>query len=75
MLSMSIIVAILITNFTLATMTRFAPQFNLFSIGINMSLIIGLILLYFTYNLYTDKSETLVQEGMTFLQHSFAKIK
>ncbi|MEO8400364.1 MAG: flagellar biosynthetic protein FliR [Gammaproteobacteria bacterium] len=73
MLSITVIVAILITNCALAVMTRFAPQFNLFSIGINMTLILGLICIYMTFQLFIDKGTIYLQEGLTFMQQTIVR--
>jgi flagellar biosynthetic protein FliR len=73
-LSISIVVTIMITNITIAVMTRFAPQFNIFSIGINISLMIGLISLYVTFNLFVDYSVEYMNDGFNFVKH-FLKLK
>lgn len=74
-LAMSIIVTIMITNFALAMMSRFAPQFNLFSIGINMALILGLICVYITYNLTVVKGMAFLQEAMAFIHSILTRLK
>jgi len=74
-LSIAIIIAILITNFALAIMTRFAPQFNLFSIGINLTLIFGLICVYVTFNLFINKSSDFIQQNLTVLQDIILRLK
>jgi flagellar biosynthetic protein FliR len=56
MLSMTIITVVLVTNIGLAVMTRFAPQLNLFSIGINLQIVVGLILVYATYAIFVNKA-------------------
>lgn len=75
LLSMSIIVAIFLTNFTMAIMTKFAPQFNLFSIGVNMTLIIGLICVYLTFNLFVDRGVAYVQDNLQVMHDVFIKLK
>jgi flagellar biosynthesis protein FliR len=75
LLSMSIVVSIMLTNFALAVMTRFAPQFNLFSVGINMTLIIGLICIFVTFNLFVEKSSSIFNEGLMFLKQAVEMIK
>lgn len=74
-LSMTIIVAVLITNFALALMARFAPQFNLFSIGVNMTLILGLVCIYAMFDMFTVKGADFLNESMQFLQTSLGKLK
>lgn len=73
-LSITIIITILLTNIALAVVTKFAPQFNLFSIGINISLIIGLLLIYLTFSTLVDKGEYLIQNGLNFLQNTLLKL-
>lgn len=75
MLSITVVIAVLITNFALAMMTRFSPQFNLFSIGINMTLILGLYCVYLTFTLVVDKGAGFLHESITFLQSSIGKLK
>lgn len=69
LLSVTVILAILITNFSLALMTRFAPQFNLFSIGINITMILGLFCVYLTFNLFIDRGSSILQQGFAFLSN------
>lgn len=75
LLSITIIMTVLLTNISLAVMTKFAPQFNLFSIGINITLIIGLFSLYLTFDVLVEKTMVLIQEGLQFLTLTLAKIK
>ena len=64
----SITVALLI-NIALATMTKFAPQFNIFSIGVNIQLAIGLFMLYLTFSLFTQGATSAINDGLlTFRQ-------
>lgn len=72
-LAITVIVAILITNFSLAILSKFAPQFNIFSIGTNLTLIIGLIIVYITFNVFLDKSQELIGQGLEFLRHSLVR--
>jgi flagellar biosynthetic protein FliR len=75
MLSITIIVTILLTNTALAVMTKFAPQFNIFSVGINMTLIIGLITIYMTFNMFINQSNHMLVDGLNYLQTSFHKLR
>lgn len=75
LLSITVIVAILATNFSLALMTKFAPQFNLFSIGINMTLVLGLICVYLTFGLFIDQGTNLIQDGLVFLTQNLGHLK
>jgi|SRR5579885_162758 flagellar biosynthetic protein FliR len=75
MLSITIITVLLLTNIALAIMTKFAPQFNLFSIGINMQSIIGLICIYVTFNLYMDNSGNLIRDCLAFLMQTLHEMR
>lgn len=74
LLSITVVIVMLVTNFAIATMSKFAPQFNVFSIGINLSLVIGLICIYLTFDLYIDKATSLLEQGMNFLKISLVKM-
>jgi flagellar biosynthetic protein FliR len=43
MISITVLVVLLLMNISLAVMTKFAPQFNLFTLGINLQIILGLM--------------------------------
>ncbi len=64
MISITIIAAILMTNICLAVMSKFAQQFNLFSVGLNMSLIIGLVCIYLTFNTATRLGGEYIKESL-----------
>ena len=68
-LSITIIISMLLTNITIAVMSRFAPQFNIFSVGINITMILGLIFVYLTFNLLVSHGEDIFQNGFLFLSH------
>lgn len=74
-LSIAIIVTMLLTNLTIAVMTRFAPQFNVFTIGINISIILGLVCIYVTFNLFVNHVVDIMQNGLTFLTNFIVKFK
>lgn len=71
MLSISIVVTILLANIALAVMTKFAPQINVFSIGINMTLILGLICVYLTFNVIVDSGDAYIVNGLNYLHQFF----
>ncbi len=75
LLSITVVISVMITNIALAVMTRFSPQFNLFSIGINMTLMLGLYCVYLTYSLVIDKGAGFLHESLTFLQGALGKIE
>lgn len=74
LLSINIVMIILLTNIALAVMTKFAPQFNLFTIGINLELIIGLICVYVTLNILINSGSTLIQNNLDLLSNAFTKM-
>lgn len=71
LIAISIVAVILMTNICLAIMSKFAPQFNLFSIGLNMSLVIGLVLVYATFHITCDKGTEFIQDGLRHLQEFY----
>lgn len=68
-LSVTIISATLIVNICLAIISKFAPQFNLFSVGINMTLLIGLVCILVTYQIVINKGENYIENGLSLYQH------
>lgn len=69
LLSMTIIIVLMLTNISLAVMSKFAPQFNLFSIGINMQLIIGIFCIFITFTLFVDQSQQLIVDTLQFIKN------
>lgn len=68
LLSITIIIAIMIVNLALALMSKLAPQFNVFSVGVNMMLIMGLICVYYLFDIFVDKTNVIFDEGLAFLR-------
>lgn len=75
MLAITIIIVLLMTNIALAVMTKFAPQFNLFSIGINLELLIGLFCVYATYQYFVNESSSLIRDSLLLFNHSIMMVK
>jgi flagellar biosynthesis protein FliR len=75
MLSITIVMTMLMTNIALAVMTKFAPQFNIFSVGINITLIMGLICIYITFNLMMGEGVSIIQQGLNIFQNAFYRMK
>lgn len=73
MLSMTVIVTLLLTNVSVSIMTKFAPQFNLFSVGINIELVIGLLCIYLTFNLFVDNASNMITECLNHISTIFTK--
>jgi flagellar biosynthetic protein FliR len=72
-LSISLVIAMLLCNLALAVMTKFAPQFNLFSIGINMTLILGLLFAYMTFPIFMTQATNIIQDCFGHLHDLLAK--
>lgn len=68
MLSLSLTIAVMLSNLTIAIMTKFSPQVNIFSIGINISLIICFFTAYISFDL-------IVEHGTTILNDIFDVVK
>lgn len=66
MLSISVLIALLISNITLAIMTKFSPQLNVFSIGINISLIICFFIVYICFDVILQNGKILLNDIMSF---------
>lgn len=66
MLSISVLIALLISNITLAIMTKFSPQLNVFSIGINLSLIICFFIVYICFDVILQNGRILLNDIMSF---------
>lgn len=67
MLSLSVIFAVMLSNITLAVLTKFSPQLNLFSIGINISLIICIFIIYISFDLIAENGSILFNELFVFV--------
>lgn len=68
MLSLAAIIALLVSNITLAIMTKFSPQLNIFSIGITLSLITGFFVLYLCFDAITENGRILLNDILSFCQ-------
>jgi|GEM_PF-2155722 len=66
MLSLAIVIALLVSNITLAVMTKFSPQLNIFSIGITISLIIGFFMLYLCFDAICENGRILLNDILIF---------
>lgn len=74
-LSITIIAATLLTNICLAIISKFAPQFNLFSVGLNLTLLLGLGCIYITYQIFINKGEDYIRNGMEFYQSYLMELR
>lgn len=66
MLSLALLISLLVANMTLAIMTKFSPQLNIFSIGITLSLITGFFVLYMCFDAITEHGRILLNDIMYF---------
>lgn len=73
MVSLTVIITILLANIALAVMTKFAPQINVFSIGINLTMIIGLVTVYLTFDVMVNFQQSYIISGLNFLQEAILK--
>lgn len=74
MLSLSILIALLITNMTLGFMTKFAPQINIMSIGINITLIICFFMLYLGFDAILNNGTLLLNEILLYARNLTTKL-
>lgn len=66
MLSLAIVIALLVSNITLAIMTKFSPQLNIFSIGITISLITGFFMVYLCFDAILENGRILLNDIIYF---------
>jgi flagellar biosynthetic protein FliR len=74
LICITLIAAIMMTNICLAVMSKFAPQFNLFSVGLNMSLMIGLICIYLTFDSVISHGNDYITNGLLLLRQYYQGI-
>ncbi len=68
MLSLAVIFSVMLSNITLAVLTKFSPQLNIFSIGINVSLVICFFMVYITFDLTLQNGEILYNDLLRFVE-------
>lgn len=73
-IAITIIAAIMMTNIAMAFISKFAPQFNLFSIGLNLSILIGLLCLFLSFQIYVDHGASLIETVIRFFNHYFVEL-
>ncbi|MDN0074167.1 flagellar biosynthetic protein FliR [Crenobacter sp. SG2303] len=66
-LSLPVVGALLVTNLAIGVMTRAAPQFNIFSFGFPLTLLVGFIGMYVAVPLMVPAIETLYRDAFGFL--------
>lgn len=62
------VIALLIVNTTFAVMTRTTPQLNIFSIGFPITLLLGLFLIFLTFNGVLGNIQQQFSDGLNTLQ-------
>lgn len=72
LVSITVIAAVLMTNISMAFISKFAPQFNLFSIGLNISILIGLLCITLSFQIYVDHGHAIIDEVLVFFKHYIA---
>lgn len=67
-MSLPVVAALLVTNLAIAVMTRAAPQFNVFSFGFPLTLIVGFLAMYLSLPLMVPAVEQIYGEAFQFIQ-------
>ncbi|KZE33890.1 flagellar biosynthetic protein FliR [Crenobacter luteus] len=65
-LSLPVVAALLVTNLAIGVMTRASPQFNVFSFGFPLTLMVGFVALYFSLPLLLPAVETMYRAAFEF---------
>lgn len=73
LLALPVTIALMITNLTLAVLTRAAPQLNIFSLGFPLTLAGGFIALALVLNYLTVPLQAIFEYGLTMML-SFARL-
>jgi flagellar biosynthesis protein FliR len=74
LLALPVIIALLVGNLTIAFMSKFAPQINIMSIGINITLIICFLLLYFVFDGLFEQGNLILKDVISYMRFISAKI-
>ncbi|MDP1603553.1 MAG: flagellar biosynthetic protein FliR [Legionella sp.] len=69
LLSFPVIIALLIANITIAVMTKFSPQLNIFSIGINITLILCFFVAYISFDGLLENGKIVLNQTLVFLKY------
>jgi flagellar biosynthetic protein FliR len=71
-LAMPMIGSLLLTNMAMGIMTRAAPQFNIFSFGFPLTLMIGFAIFYFSIPFIATTGESIFRESFVSIQQFLA---
>jgi flagellar biosynthetic protein FliR len=66
-LALPVVGALLVTNLAIGVMTRAAPQFNIFTFGFPLTLLVGFIAMYVALPLTVPAIETIYRDAFGFL--------
>lgn len=69
LLSITVTTVIMISNITLAMITKFAPQFNLFSLGVNLQFVLGLLVIFLCFHFMINSTQSVIK---LFVNHLLA---
>lgn len=68
MLSLAVMFSVMLSNMTLAILTKFSPQLNIFSVGINVSLLICFFVVYVSFDLIVENGNILFNQLIHFME-------
>jgi flagellar biosynthetic protein FliR len=69
LMALSILIALLVANMTLGFMTKFAPQINILSIGINITLILCFCLVYLAFDAILENGDVLLNDLLQYTDY------
>ncbi|SMF25070.1 flagellar biosynthetic protein FliR [Pseudogulbenkiania subflava] len=67
-LALPVVAALLVTNLAIGVMTRASPQFNIFTFGFPLTLLVGFAALYLSVPLMAPAIESIYREAFAFMQ-------
>ena len=67
-IALPVLAGLLLVNVAFGVMSRSAPQINIFAVGFPITLIFGLLLMWFDFNAFLPSFHKFVNEGFTFGQ-------
>lgn len=68
MLSLAIMFSIMVANITLGLLTKFSPQINIFSVGINIVLLLCFFILYVSFDSIVENGNILCNDLLLFIR-------
>jgi flagellar biosynthetic protein FliR len=67
-IALPVLTGLLLVNVAFGVMSRSAPQINIFAVGFPITLIFGLLLMWFDFNAFLPSFHKFVNEGLVFGQ-------